>query len=564
MTTAVSVLILLGFGALELASVDLQNSLLFSINPFTAAIAGITVVYGVGVFRFIAKRKLIIAGYITYILLFAEMASLVVTTGGFESQYLLLWAIVIFFAGMFGWPTLLLSWLITNGYYVLTITGHIDNEVDPVRSLLYMIAIELPFLVSFFIWNGQTSTAPIGASTDSLSDEDIQPHMLINAVAEGVVVIDKDGKIKVFNPAAQNISGWPEDEAKGLDYHSVLILVDNKGNQLLANDDPIQQVFQKGKPVVNNDVILSTRHNKHIELTIVASPITNKNGGIAAVVAVFRDVSKERSEERQRAEFISTASHEMRTPVAAIEGYLALATNENVAKIDSKAREYLEKAHMATEHLGKLFQDLLTAAKSEDGRLSYNPRVVDFGAFLDQLVEDIRFAAEKKGLILEYESGNTPAGDAGNAKVRPVYYSHIDTERMQEVITNLFDNAIKYTEEGKITIGLSGDDKNIVVTVSDTGPGIAQEDIPHLFQKFYRVDNSATRQIGGTGLGLYISRRLVEMAGGKIWVDSEVGKGSNFHISLPRLSPDKANMMMKEEAAKATPLSNVASTVSTQ
>jgi len=558
------VLVLLGFGALELAPVDLQNSLLFSINLVTAAIAGVAVIYGLAVFRFIAKHKRMIAGYITYILLFAEIASLVVTTGGFESQYLLLWAIVIFFAGMFGWPTLLLSWVITNGYYVLTITGYINNEVDPVRSLLYMIAVELPFLVSFFIWYGQTPSASTGTTSGPLSDEDIQPHMLINAVAEGVVVVDKDGRVQVFNPAAQTLSGWPEDEAKGLDYHSVLILVDKQGNQLLPNDDPIHQVFQKGKPVVNNDVILSTRHNKHAELTIVASPITNKNGGIAAVVAVFRDVSKERSEERQRAEFISTASHEMRTPVAAIEGYLALATNDNVAKIDSKAREYLEKAHMATEHLGKLFQDLLTAAKSEDGRLSYNPRVIDFGAFLDQLVEDIRFAAEKKGLILEYESGNTPAGDAGNAKVRPVYYSNIDTERMQEVITNLFDNAIKYTAEGKITIGLGGDTDNVVVTVSDTGPGIAQEDIPHLFQKFYRVDNSTTRQIGGTGLGLYISRRVVEMSGGKIWVDSEVGKGSNFHISLPRLSPDKASIMMKEEAAKVTPLSNVASTASTQ
>src|SRR5262249_25436903 len=158
--------------------------------------------------------------------------------------------------------------------------------------------------------------------------------------------------------------------------------------------------------------------------------------------------------ELQRAEFISTASHEMRTPVAAIEGYLALAMNDRVSKIDAKARDFLEKAHASTQHLGKLFQDLLTSAKAEDGRISNHPVIVEFGAFLEQLSQDLKFATEKKGLTLELIIGSTAAitdaRDTNNKVIRPLYYVQVDPDRMHEVITNLVDNAIKYTDTGKI------------------------------------------------------------------------------------------------------------------
>ena len=120
---------------------------------------------------------------------------------------------------------------------------------------------------------------------------------------------------------------------------------------------------------------------------------------------------------------------------------------------------------------------------------------------------------------------------------------------MREVITNLFDNAVKYTDSGKITIGLTGDDKISQIYISDTGAGIPAEDIPHLFQKFYRVDNSRT--VGGTGLGLFICRKIVELYNGRIWVESEFGKGSTFYINLPRVSSQKANELKAAAEAKS-------------
>ena len=164
-------------------------------------------------------------------------------------------------------------------------------------------------------------------------------------------------------------------------------------------------------------------------------------------MAVKRDIRVDRAEEGRRADFVSTASHEMRTPVAAIEGYLQLALNEKVSQIDVKARGYLQKALDSTHHLGKLFQDLLTSAKAEDGRLVSNPKVIDMGAYLDEISDSLKFAAEKKGLVMEFTVGisqDNQASSLGNSKiVKPLYYVHADPDRLREVLTNLFDKALK-------------------------------------------------------------------------------------------------------------------------
>jgi signal transduction histidine kinase len=170
------------------------------------------------------------------------------------------------------------------------------------------------------------------------------------------------------------------------------------------------------------------------------------------------------------------------------------------------------------------------------------------GEYLEQLAEGMKFTAEKKGLLLEYQIGASQDASTTNPGdhqvVRPLYYAVVDPDRMQEVLTNLFDNAIKYTETGKVTIGITGDDRVVQMQIKDTGQGIPKEDIDHLFEKFYRVDNSATRAIGGTGLGLFICKKIVEMYNGRVWVESQPGEGSTFYINLPRVSSQKATEML--------------------
>ncbi len=376
-------------------------------------------------------------------------------------------------------------------------------------------------------------------------------EVIINTIDDGVILVDSAGLIQLFNPAAEKITGWKRNDALGISISSVLKLVNDKKEPYDENENPIKKVFLVSQSIRDNNANLTTISNITIPISLTVSPVIDNLNKVTAAVIGFRNISVERAEEQQRADFISTASHEMRTPVAAIEGYLSLALNAKVATIDSRATSYLQKAYTSTQHLGKLFQDLLTSAKAEDGRLSSHPIIVEMGSFLEQLASDLKFSAEKKNLFSEFVIGSSKNIDASlnnlseEHKVKPLYYVQVDPDRMTEVITNLFDNAVKYTDEGKISIGLTGDNDIVQCYVRDTGTGIPKEDIPHLFQKFYRVDNSSTRTIGGTGLGLFISKKIVELYQGRIWVESELGKGTTFLINLPRISDQKAMQMQK-------------------
>jgi len=399
----------------------------------------------------------------------------------------------------------------------------------------------------------------------SLRDEKAKSDIILCAIDDGVVLIDDQQTIRHFNQGASTITGWTRQEAEGLDWHSVFKFTNAKGEEIAADQTPLAKAFASGQAVRDNSISMTTKSGNSLAANFSVSPLVDAQKHTTGLVGIFRDVSQERAEENQRAEFISTASHEMRTPVAAIEGYLSLALNNKVATIDERARGYLEKAHSSTQHLGQLFQDLLTSAKAEDGRLTNHPKVVEMGSFLEQLAQDLRFSAENKGLFMEFLFGNSEVKDATNPGaqtghatdmnkvIRPLYYVQVDPDRIREVITNIFDNGCKYTPEGKVSLGLTGNDGIVQIYVKDTGAGIPPEDIPHLFQKFYRVDNSATRTIGGTGLGLFICRKIVELYQGRLWAESELGKGSTFYINIPRLSSQRAEQLMAAEAS-ASPL----------
>ena len=399
--------------------------------------------------------------------------------------------------------------------------------------------------------SGQGTTEHLSAK---LQDDQLRFKVIIDNIEDGVVMIDQERVIRLINPGGATICGWSADEATSIDVSNVLKLVNTKGEPYAEADNPFVNVFRTALAIRDNGAFLMNREKKQVPISLNISPLFDDNKQVIAAVAIFRDASDERAQEQQRADFISTASHEMRTPVAAIEGYLSLALNPKVAGIDNHARDYLEKAHASTQHLGQLFQDLLTSAKAEDGRLTSHPAVVELGGFLEQLSNDLRFVAEKKGLFMDFVVGsgttiNASTNTGGERVVRPLYYVFVDPDRLREVITNLFDNAVKYTPDGKVTIGLTGDDAVAQCYIRDTGPGIPAVDLPHLFQKFYRVDNSATRTVGGTGLGLFICRKIVELYSGRIWVESELGKGSSFYINFPRLSAQQVTSLQAESAA---------------
>jgi two-component system, OmpR family, sensor histidine kinase VicK len=542
-----------------------------NIDGDLAIAAGFSLFYLASVYWFIARYGQ------PFALLIGSMLFAITILNGLKTTdpnvgayfYVIFWTISAFLNGAYGIPMLLSSVFVSWVYISLQSSYDVNNLSRP--SMVLMGAVVISASAAYFFWKTKFVSADaqkLNQLSGMLRTNQQQSEIMIQSIADGIIMITTEGKITLINPAASAMTEWPINEATGVDAQLVVKIQREDSSDIQDDENPFIQILKDQKRI-SQALQLVGRQGKKMIISLVVSPviIPGENTFIGAV-AVMRDISEERAAEKQRAEFISTASHEMRTPVAAIEGYLALALNDKVSTIDSRARSYLDKAHASTQHLGKLFQDLLTSSKAEDGRLTSHPGVVEMGTFMQQLTDDLKFAAEKKGLLAEFVIGGaddtidaTTKDATAQRLIKPLYYVQVDPDRMREVITNLFDNACKYTDSGKISIGLTGNVEVVQVYIRDTGAGIPAEDIPHLFQKFYRVDNSATRTIGGTGLGLFICRKIVELYHGRIWVESAVGKGSTFFINLPRLTTQRATELQEAEANKATSTTTAAPAV---
>lgn len=548
-----------------MALYGVSSSTLF-VPQFAAIVAGANGLFSIAAY-FMARQKVsYFMALAAYLATTATIGVLIQNTGGTWSPFIALWLLIGVFSGILGWWVLGVLAVGANAYLAqqLFLSG-ITYSLD--RIIEIALITEAPLIASYVIWHSQSKTdrardgAEVSKLTAQLSAVSSKSDIVINSIADGVVAIAPDGVIQLINPSAQRLLGWPGKDAIGLDYRSVIKLTDTKGNPLAEDFSPIRQGLVSQKPIDNHDLELMTKSGKKILISLVVSPVADTTGQASGVIAVFRDITREKEEERQKAEFISTASHEMRTPVAAIEGYLGLAMNPATATIDAKAMSYLQKAHESTQHLGRLFQDLLTVSKADDARLVPHPTVIDVIALTREIVFSLQEKAKNKGIFLAFTPGENDID--GNRHITPMFYTYADQDQLREVLSNLVDNGVKYTKAGTVTVDVKGDDQTVSVTITDSGIGIPPEDVPHLFQKFYRVDNSDTREIGGTGLGLYISRRLIESNNGHIGVNSTFGKGSTFYVQLPRISHDQANAIMNAASAGTPSPSTPAQTETT-
>lgn len=518
-----------------------------------AAIALISGVYSLFAHRFTPTPKLQVSVLLSYLLVLTSIGTVVATTGGLTSPFITLWIGAITFSAIFGGIGVIAAFASFAAYEVaIFLSG--DFSIAQLLNALLVGAV--PIFVGLILW-GRDDTQP----TKEETSEDRSYHQLaheltqvagkaeivINAISEGVVALDGQGVIKLINPAAQALVGWNQHDAVNLNYRSVLKLYDAKNEPANEINDPIAKTLSTNQQAKTELLSLETQNGKKFLASISSSPIGQIGMG---TIVVFRDITTEKSDERQRAEFISTASHEMRTPVASIEGYLGLALNPATATIDEKARDYILKAHESAQHLGNLFQDLLDVSKADDGRLKNNPKVLDIIPFVKEIVRSFEDKAKQKGLRLFFKPMPDDTVDDSRA-MNPVYYVHVDNDHLREIVSNLVENAIKYTLKGEVVVDITGDSSKVDISVADTGIGIPAEDQTHLFQKFYRIDNSDTREIGGTGLGLYLCRRLTEAIGGRIWVDSQYKRGSTFYIELPRLDHEEATALIEKAGIEA-------------
>nr|MBA3679142.1 PAS domain-containing protein [Candidatus Saccharibacteria bacterium] len=397
--------------------------------------------------------------------------------------------------------------------------------------LLTLLSISFGWLIARSIDHYVQTAHMASAITNQLDSTQLSEKLMLSAIADPVVGINKKMEIILFNSAAEELSSWDSTAASGVELQTVFQLKDNNENAMNKANNPFLKVFSQKDQITTDEFHLQSKDNTKRAFSISVAPTFDMDNNINGAIAVFHDISDQKGLQRERNEFVSTASHEMRTPVAAIEGYLSMAINPNLATVDDRAKNFLEKAHQSAIHLGKLFQDLLSVTKIEDQRLKDQRQVFNMTDLVTQVATEMDVVAKKKGLTFFSHIGSEKSG--AELVVAPLYQVNADPERVREVVTNLIDNAIKYTPKGNIDLTLTGDRNNVKVSVRDTGMGIPLEEQKHMFEKFYRVNNSMTREIGGTGLGLYIARSLIELYGGRIWVESVSGEGSTFNFSLP-------------------------------
>ncbi len=368
-------------------------------------------------------------------------------------------------------------------------------------------------------------------------------EMALQNIHDGVIITDRNGVVQFINPAGATMTefGSPE-KTIGLDYGLLLKLESKEGRELSEAENPLIQAMRTGQPLDGFEgCLIASQSDKRIPIAISVLPV----GGMAQNrIITFRDITKELAEEGEQTEFISTASHEMRTPVATIDGYLSLALNPQTATIDERARGYLDAAEKASKHLGKLFQDLLDVTKLDDGKIRPHFEPVEMVELVKSISNDYIPRAKEANLSFTFGS-NDQASFGNSPQLNQVVYGFVDVNFMREILDNLVDNALKYTPAGgSVYVNVRGDGDRVLINVTDTGIGISADDLAHIFQKFYRADNSDTRTIGGTGLGLYLVKQRVEAMGGRVWAESAFGEGSTFFVSLPRITSEEYEKRM--------------------
>jgi len=347
--------------------------------------------------------------------------------------------------------------------------------------------------------------------------------------ADGILTVDRQLRITSFNPAMERLTGWRTPEVMGRFYYDVLRPKDPQGNELGLHNDPLLQAFASSGPIVDREMIITTRDSQQVDIGVTASAVRSPHGEPLSGVLNLRDITRIRENEQLRSTFMSIISHELQTPIAIIKGYASTLRREDAQWDEQTIRGRLEAIEEESDRLNHLVANVLQASRIQAGGLKMDPGPLDLAEMSRKVVR--KFAARSPNHTLRV---HLPAN-------MPTVWA--DRERIEEVLLNLLDNAVKYSPKAKL-IRIEGQvtGESITISVGDTGIGIPLREQGRIFDRFQRVDNKASRTTQGAGLGLYICRAILEAHGGRIWVESELGKGSTFFFNLPRM--EKAQLPM--------------------
>ena len=387
-----------------------------------------------------------------------------------------------------------------SSYFRLESTSYLGDDLDKLSKAIDEIAIQFRNRI------------------DEVSKERDYLQTLFKGMAEGVLVVDERGRILVANHALRQL------------LHLPLSVTNRTALEIVRNaqlEEVIRNVIQQGNST-SFELNLPLPLGKTFEVNVVrimASPEEKKKEpeGIRGAIAVFHDITRLKELERVRQDFVANVSHELRTPLTTIKGYAE--TLLEGALQEEVATQFVQVIKRHTDRLTKIVEDLLTLSKIEGKEFQLKSEDVLVIGIIDDAIDLVKEMSERKGISIR------------KSDISPSLSVHADRNYLEQVLINFFDNAIKYGREGgEIAISATENDrKEVEFSVRDNGPGIPKEDLPRIFERFYRVDRGRSQELGGTGLGLSIVKHLVQAHGGRVWAESQLGVGSTFHFTIPKV-----------------------------
>jgi two-component system sensor histidine kinase ResE len=345
---------------------------------------------------------------------------------------------------------------------------------------------------------------------NALNQEKEQLRSILSSMADGVLTFNRDGTILITNPPAELfLQHWFYEQGKDSQLPAPIEMLDLLDQVIKTDKDQTSELTIQGRTYV-----------------VIISPLYNRNNVRGAVV-VIRDMTEERRLDTLRDDFIANVSHELRTPIAMLQGY-SEAIIDDIAATDEEKKEFAKIIYDETLRIGRLVNELLDLARMEAGHISLNYDTIPIQSFVQRVTFKFQGVARESNVHLSSEVEEDAA------------MVEMDPDRIEQVLTNLIDNAIRYTpENGTVKVIQEEFEDGIMISVVDTGTGIQDEDLPFVFERFYKADKARTRGKSGTGLGLAIAKNIIEAHHGRITVKSKVGQGTTFSFYLPRIQSAK-------------------------
>jgi PAS domain S-box-containing protein len=342
---------------------------------------------------------------------------------------------------------------------------------------------------------------------------------ILQSIGDAVFVVDERRRVIIFNRAAEEITGYLAGEAIGRPAGEVLKMIyehDRSPNNI------VERALTTGKiQEITSQTLLINKYGRDVPIADSAAPIRDREGKIFGCIVVFRDVTHEREIDRQKSEFVSVASHQLRTPLTSIKWFLEMLLDGDAGKLNNEQREMVQQVFDSGERMIDLVNKLLNISRIESGRVSVNPAPTDLNKLASGVVTELKVIAKQKEVKFKADLPKLPVVST-------------DQKMIREVMMNLLSNAIKYTPaKGRVALAAEVKRGDVIFSIADSGIGIPKAQQTKIFRKFFRAENAVVLETEGTGMGLYVAKKVVELLGGRIWFKSEENKGSTFFFTLP-------------------------------